>query len=220
MAISPEVVYLSLPDAENIDPKWSILLKALYRKVFKLKLFRTENNRRVYFPDALFFIFENEEKFSSNEIKDTLWNVATKYSENVVYLPHHLQNAVVNCEFIPEGTKLTTINAGLICRFLHENPQYESFSTRQKHHILQYLFDNISVDRFQNLRLLPTNDQTTCVSLKGALEPVYLCLHTEEKMFPLMEWKLVSSIPEDTKRHLIKLAKSGMYVLKPYLQFL
>nr|XP_022329313.1 sacsin-like [Crassostrea virginica] len=209
MAISPEVVYLSLPDAENIDPKWSILLKALYRKVFKLKLFRTENNRRVYFPDALFFIFENEEKFSSNEIKDTLWNVATMYSENVVRLPRHLQNAVVHSEFIPEGTKPTTINAELICRFLHEKPQYESFSTRQKQHILQYLFDNISVDRFQNLRLLPTNDQATCVSLKGALEPVYICLHSEEKMFPLMEWKLVSSIPEDTKRHLIKLAKSG-----------
>ncbi|XP_078314702.1 sacsin-like [Crassostrea virginica] len=214
-AISSEVVYLSLPDAKNIDDKWSILLQPVYTEIFRLNLFQTENRRQLSLHDALFFMFDDKKKITL-EIQDTLWHVLTKYSENVIRLPHHLQLALNRKDLLPKGTKPQNINAELICRFLKEDSRYQLFTSTQKLHILQYLWDNAAVHTFNDLYLLPTNDPKTCSSLNSTDKPIYICLNGEERMFPQIQNKLVSFIPEDLKPYLAKLAESGVYGIRSF----
>ena len=218
-AISSEVVYLSLPDAKNIDDKWSILLQPVYTEIFRLNLFQTENRRQLSLHDALFFMFDDKKKITL-EIQDTLWHVLTKYSENVIRLPHHLQLALNRKDLLPKGTKPQNINAELICSFLKEDSRYQLFTSTQKLHILQYLWDNAAVHTFNDLYLLPTNDPKTCSSLNSTDKQIYICLNGEEKMFPQIQNKLVSFIPEDLKPYLAKLAESGRYIhIYKYISF-
>jgi sacsin len=211
--ISPEMVYQCLPDAENVDLKWSILLQSLYTKVFGLKMFwtgdmETPTRRKLGFAESLFFIFDSNEKVLSRTT-EALWRMLTVYTENVVRLPNHLKFAVCCDEFIPSRVKACTISADLICHFLIKNPSYKSFERSLKLDILHYLLENTTVDGLEDIELVPTDDVENFVSFKNAREKVYICSNGEEKMFPLMEKHLLSSIPEDIIDNLLNVAESG-----------
>lgn len=199
-SISPNIIYSSLPNAETIDPKWSILLHPFYTEVLHMEIFHTEsgdnqNGRMLSFEDSLFFCFDREREKVSKKVEETLWKVLSVYTDDLVCLPSHLQ-FIVNSEDFRQ-TKPRTINAELMCSFLRKDPRYKSFQKFQKLHILQYFLDNTSEDQFENIQLLPTNDSMTCVSIRNNMETVYICLNGEEKMFPLLDRQLISSVPEN-----------------------
>jgi hypothetical protein len=211
--ISPEIIYQCLPDAENVDLKWSILLQPLYTKVFGLKMFwtgemETPSRRKLGFAESLFFIFDSKEKVFPRTT-EALWRMLTVYTENVVRLPNHLKFAVCCDEFISSRAKACTINAALICHFLITNPAYKSFERSLKLDILHYLLENTTVDSLEDIELVPTDDVEKFVSFRNSKEQVYICSNGEEKIFPLMEKHLLSSIPEDMTGHLLNVAKSG-----------
>ena len=156
----------------------------------------------------MFFIFDSKEKVFPRTT-ETLWRMLTLYTEKLVRLPNHLKFAVCCDELISKRSKAYTINADLICNFLKENSLYKTFERSQKLDILHYLLENTTVDRLENLELLPTDEPTSFVSFKNSNETVYICSNGEEKIFPSMEKRLLSSIPEDMKGHLLEVAKSG-----------
>lgn len=211
--ISPETIYQCLPDTENVDSKWFILLKPLFTKVFKLEMFwtgdmETPNRRKISFEESLFFIFDSKEKVFPRTT-ETLWSMLTVYTETLVRLPNHLKFAVCCDEFVSDRFKARTINAVLICDFLKKSLLYKSFERSLKLDILHYLLENTTVGRLEDIELVPTDDPTSFVSFRNTKEKVYMCSNGEEKIFPLMERQLLSSIPDDMKGYLLKVAKSG-----------
>ncbi|XP_061172071.1 sacsin-like [Saccostrea echinata] len=216
--IAPETIYHCLPDAKNVDPKWSILLRPVYTEVFGLRMFfkeegETLNRKKLHFKESRFFIFDSKEKLFKGTL-EALRNLLTIYTDNLVCLPEHLQFAVCNKEFFPKGVKARTINAEFICHLLRENETYKTFTRSLKLEILHYILANTTVDQIEDVELLPTDDPSTFVSFKD--ETVYICLKGEEKMFPLTEKQLLSSIPDDVKDCILELAKSGQHGVKVF----
>ncbi|XP_056019904.1 sacsin-like isoform X1 [Ostrea edulis] len=205
-----EVIYRCLPEVKNVDCKlWRKLLPPVFEHVLKMEVFQTERVKKTWvsFENAVFDVFDKEEREITKEIEDQVIELLKDYDENIVVLPKNLKSLVESWtmySFLLE-VHPKVISSRYVADLLHRDPQYKLKSRESKIILLDYFLRCADPKDFRELELLPSDDKTHFLSFvsKGHL---YLCSDKKTAaLFPKLEKQFLSDLPNDMSTRLLKI---------------
>ena len=205
-----EAIYKALPDMDQVDRKWEIVLAPFYTELLQHRVFFTPANggNWIKVNDAIFNTLGDKDEAKNIVLKSMLGA-----NRNVVSVPPHVELAVKRCCF---HVKPKTITPELVGLSFQESQYNSTYDVEDKIYLLRYILKNERYEDLCGLELLPLSNGcfTEFISKRQASGRSVYIASTEhpQSLLPGMEERFLNpDIDEDIRKMLGKLARKGKY---------
>ncbi|XP_052698442.1 sacsin-like [Crassostrea angulata] len=193
-----------IPNTNEVDEHWRILIPPLVEKLKNTKIFFTTNKGGEWISkDQAVFLRPNKIP-SGHGVESTIRRILEMYHQNTVEVDDHVW----------ETMKLqghTEVTPEFINRILRTSNAYTSCSNDDKFNLIRYLLKDGQYNSLEDLTLLPLQNGSYIKFTRSNINSceIYMMSPSKMKLFVGMEDKLLQTLPTDVQSIFEKMIGRG-----------
>ncbi|XP_061172842.1 sacsin-like [Saccostrea echinata] len=198
-----------IPDVDNVDEHWKILISPMITKLKDMSLFFTSNDggKWIHKNEAA-FLRAIKFNYADKEVETTVRKILEMYHQNTVDVEDHVWKTMKlegNCEVTPD----------FINMILRKSGEYTSCSDHDKFNLLRFL-SSCNVNKLEGLYLVPLQSGEYTKFSRDKINNNFIHMVPPEVIDILvgMDDVVLRTLPPDLQEIFSDLIKKGVYQIQ------